>query len=339
ERANEFLRAADTLTNRGSTHHQREAASASLKEVCRWLWNVVAEPVLNHLGSTDPVHDDRYESWPRMWWIPTGPLTVLPLHAAGHHDRPGQSVIDRVISSTIPTIETLRARRTPSATLPADESAPTDKPGAKALLVGMSHTPPGPQLDLPGVARELGLVKKRLSAVDVVELATGRGDVPAPTKALVTQHLPSAAWVHLACHAGTDPFNPTRSTLYLTDHQDDPFTVADLIDTVTDTGQVMFLSACTTARPGLRTLDDPVHFAAAALLAGYRHVIATLWPLLDDTAPFMAEAIYAGLTRNGRPTSWAGDHAAIAVHRAVRDQRALRPEDIFRWATYTHYGP
>jgi len=41
---------------------------------------------------------------PRLWWCPTGPLTILPLHTAGRHrdHRSGQNVLDRVVSSYTP---------------------------------------------------------------------------------------------------------------------------------------------------------------------------------------------------------------------------------------------
>ncbi len=100
----------------------------------------------------------------------------------------------------------------------------------------------------------------------------------------------------------------------------------------------MYLSACTTARPGLRALDEPVHFAGAALLAGYHHVIATMWPLLDATSAEVADSIYDELTTNGTPIHWIATNTATAVHRATREQRT-KPTTIFQWATHTHYGP
>ncbi len=87
--------------------------------------------------------------------------------------------------------------------------------------------------------------------------------------------------------------------------------------------QLAKLSACTTARPGLGQLDEPVHLAAAALMAGYRHVIATLWPLRDDAEP--ADLIYGDLTRAPAP-------------RLDRGHRG-RATTIYRWANHTHHGP
>jgi tetratricopeptide (TPR) repeat protein len=69
-------------------------------QTLEWLWDVVAKPVLDALGYAQPVPaagDDSDTALPHIWWIPTGPLTKLPLHAAGYHDtRSGTTVLDRV---------------------------------------------------------------------------------------------------------------------------------------------------------------------------------------------------------------------------------------------------
>ncbi|KAI3316821.1 hypothetical protein HD806DRAFT_551311 [Xylariaceae sp. AK1471] len=48
-------------------------------EVLRWLWRTVALPVLDTLRF-QPSPD---YPWPHLWWIPTGPLSGFPIHAAG----------------------------------------------------------------------------------------------------------------------------------------------------------------------------------------------------------------------------------------------------------------
>ena len=57
----------------------------TILDVLAWLWDALAEPVLTTLGyDTTP---KAGAPWPRIWWCPIGPLTVLPIHAAGHHPR------------------------------------------------------------------------------------------------------------------------------------------------------------------------------------------------------------------------------------------------------------
>src|SRR5207302_4563723 len=103
-----------------------------------WLWAIVAEPVLTALGHTRT--PDADQPWPRLWWSPTGPLTLLPLHAAGHHDTGtghddlgAQSVLDRVISSYAPTLRALSQAR--------EGRPPLDQPARGLLVVAMPTTP------------------------------------------------------------------------------------------------------------------------------------------------------------------------------------------------------
>ena len=66
------------------------------------------------LGGSRPHGSLEGESWPRLWWCPTGPLTLLPLHAAASADG-SAAVLDRVVSSYTPTLASIapgRHRRT-----------------------------------------------------------------------------------------------------------------------------------------------------------------------------------------------------------------------------------
>ena len=75
-------------------------ATSELDEVLKWLWNVAVGPILDELGFKEPPIGDK---WPRVWWIGSGLLSVLPIHAAGHHsDGSARTAIDRVISSYVP---------------------------------------------------------------------------------------------------------------------------------------------------------------------------------------------------------------------------------------------
>src|SRR5271155_5103814 len=84
---------------------------SQILEILEWLWDVLAEPVLRRLG-----HDGlpaETGNWPRVWWCPTGILSLLPIHAAGYHrgDRLGDSVLERVISTYTSTIRALKHSR------------------------------------------------------------------------------------------------------------------------------------------------------------------------------------------------------------------------------------
>ena len=120
-RANLLLAALAHAASPRRPFREREQDRHAVLDILAWLWDVVAEPVLTALGHTSkPAAGDI---WPRVWWCPTGPLTVLPLHAAGHHPRlrttvagSADCVLNRVISSYTPTLSALaRARQPPLA--------------------------------------------------------------------------------------------------------------------------------------------------------------------------------------------------------------------------------
>jgi hypothetical protein len=70
----------------------------NLLQTPEWLWDVAACPILNELEPKPRLtHDDE---WSHVWWIPTGPLSQLPFHAAGRHlEDSTNTALDRVMSS------------------------------------------------------------------------------------------------------------------------------------------------------------------------------------------------------------------------------------------------
>jgi tetratricopeptide (TPR) repeat protein len=294
-------------------------AELALTAILGWLWDTITGPVLDALNLRAPPDGD--DAWPRLWWCPTGLLAFLPLHAAGHHatrfDPVPLTVLDRVVSSYTPTLRALlHARRVPPVAAPYGTSAP--------LIVSMPRTPGNPEL--PGAAAEAAALKKLFDA----QLLEGEK----ATYDSVTAALPRARWAHFACHATSDPADPTASRLLLHDHQTRPLTVADLVRLRLDTAELAFLSACATARTGVQLADEAIHLAAACQLAGYRHVIATLWPVSDLIAVRIATSVYATLAASG-----SADTAAHALHAAVRRRRNLAAEHPFTWAAYISNGP
>lgn len=313
EQANTMLGALSQAGVPGRSFLDRERDRHAILDVLGWLWGAVTAPVLTALGYAAPAAR-------RIWWNPTGPLAMLPLHAAGHHprhhtDSPGTDTVpDRAISSYTPTLAgLLRARRTPR---PA---------GPPALLaVGMTVTPGA--AELPAVPEELDRIAGHHPIRTRLE---SPGDGPAPTVARVLAELPRHAWVHLSCH-GTQHFgNPTASALLLADGR---LRIADLIDNDAGPRELAFLSACQTATGSPRTVDEAIHLAAAMQVLGYRTVVGTLWSIYDATAADVADWFYAGLTGPGVPDP------ARALHDAVARLRRDRPTDPLAWAPYLHLG-
>ncbi|MEV7964614.1 CHAT domain-containing protein [Sphaerisporangium sp. NPDC088356] len=276
------------------------AAHQRANDLLRWLGANVTAPVL-------AVTRDA----PRVWWCPTGPLALLPLHAAVDPST-GECVLDRVVSSYTPAIRTLidaRAR-------PASAARPR-----RTLLVAMAHTPGAPDLAVrPEIDALTGLLGDRCTLLEDAVVAD------------VRDRLDGHPWVHLACHGLQDARRPSRSGVVL---RDGMLTVLDIAGMRLPDAELAFLSACQTAATGSALTDEAIHLAAALQVVGFRHVVATLWPVYDEIAPELARLFYQRLA--GEPD--ASDAAETLNHavRRLRDAGNAALPGI--WAPYIHVGP
>ncbi|MFH9904957.1 CHAT domain-containing protein [Streptomyces sp. NPDC017225] len=143
---------------------------------------------------------------------------------------------------------------------------------------------------------------------------------------------------HFACHGISDRSDPSFSRLLLHDHATTPLTVSALSRANLDHPQLAYLSACNTADPGRGDLlDEAVHLTSAFQLAGFRHVIGTLWPINNHLAAEIAESFYTHLTV-GQPGSLGPDQSATALHKTIRAVRDRYPATPSLWAAHLHVG-
>jgi CHAT domain-containing protein len=157
-----------------------------------------------------------------------------------------------------------------------------------------------------------------------------------PTRESLLTALVASEVVHLACHGYTDLNDPAASGLILPDHETAPLTVAD-ISARQLVAALAYLSACDTARTSLQLANEAVHVSGGFHLAGYRHVIGTLWPVRDAAARKAATYFYAGITNGGAQAPNA-DLAAVALHDTARRLRVRYPNAPTNWAAHTHTG-
>jgi CHAT domain-containing protein len=113
----------------------------------------------------------------------------------------------------------------------------------------------------------------------------------------------------------------------------------DLAHTRLSNAELAFLSACTTARTGTKLPDEPIHLAAACQLAGYRHVVASLWPISDADTARLTKRFYTTLHTIDPTATEATAQAAKALHDATRKLRSINRTRPYVWAPYTHTGP
>jgi CHAT domain-containing protein len=99
--------------------------------------------------------------------------------------------------------------------------------------------------------------------------------------------------------------------------------------------ELAYLSACATAHGPERLADEAIHLTGTFHLAGYPHVIGTLWSIADPVAAAVARSVYDDITT---PAPDAGK-TAEALHKAIREVRDANPDTPAIWAAHIHVGP
>ncbi|MBO3748373.1 CHAT domain-containing protein [Streptosporangiaceae bacterium NEAU-GS5] len=296
ERANALL---GTFTAPPTTLGEAIAAHQRMGELLGWLGAAVTTPVLR---ATGPVR--------RIWWCPTGPLALLPVHA-GADAEAGVDALDQVVSSYTPTLRALIDARV----RPRASSGPR-----RTLLVAMEHTPGAPDLVVrPEIEALTELLGDRCTTLENAAVADVRA------------HLDGHPWVHLACHGVQNPGRPSLSGIALSDGV---LSVLDIAALRLPGAELAFLSACQTAAIDGTLTDEAIHLAAALQITGFPSVIATLWPVYDRVAPQMARFVYEGLA--GQPGAAKAAELLNQATRRVRDDGNTALPGL--WAPYIHIG-
>ncbi|PQE14984.1 TPR domain-containing protein [Rutstroemia sp. NJR-2017a BBW] len=273
------------------------------QKILEWLWDVVASPILDVLGFNQPPSDNNY---PHIWWIPTGKLSQLPLHAAGrHYKNSTDTVLDRVMSSYSSSIKALIYGRRHRLNNPA-QCAPDN-----ALLI----TVPG--ANLPFALDEVKMLEELCPSLKLNPVK------PTPGRDEILQHLRTCKIFHFASHGQSNPLEPSESCLVL-EGENNSITVADLRDCKLQENSpfLAYLSACSTkANKAERLVDEEIHLVSACQLAGFRHVVGTLWEVSDEYCVGVARILYETIKNEGMT-----DRAVYkGLHRAII---ALRDKDI-----------
>ncbi|KAL9611933.1 MAG: hypothetical protein Q9167_003456 [Letrouitia subvulpina] len=273
--------------------------------VLEWLWDVIADPILDALGFTQaPSGND----WPHVWWIPMSSLSRFPLHAAGYHYKgSNRTVLDRVMSSYSPSIRAIihgRPRRALESTLSAQ---------VQALLVAMQDTPKHQRL--PSATSEIELLRHLCKSMVLHPVE------PGSSKSDILSHLRNCKIFHFAGHSQTDNLDPSRSYLLLRDWETDPLTVANILDiNIHEHAPFLaYLSACGTGQIRVeKFFDESIHLISACQLAGFRHVIGTLWSVEDDICQDVARFTYEEIANGMQDGHMTDESVCRGLHKATR---------------------
>ncbi|KAF4341814.1 hypothetical protein FBEOM_4271 [Fusarium beomiforme] len=272
-------------------------------ETLERLWDVITEPVLEVLGFTEPPSNGQ--EWPHVWWIPTGPLSRFPLHASGRHrERADKTVMDRVISSYSPSLKALIQGRRQREVIAGP---------AKALLIDMEHTPNKSRL--PQAPGEIKSVGKVCESMAIRPVSVGH------RKHEILSCLRDCKIFHFAGHGYTNGHNPSKSHLCLGDSRDS-LTIGDILklNLHEKSPFLAYLSACNTGRvQDDKFIDESIYHISAFQLAGFRHVIGTLWKVKDKHCVDVARITYEAI-RDGGMTD---ESVCQGLHKATRELRDL----------------
>ncbi|KAJ2915812.1 hypothetical protein MD484_g4618, partial [Candolleomyces efflorescens] len=304
----------------------RPGIASPIEKALRQLWLNIVKPILVELGISK---SEEGSERPRIWWCSTGPLSFLPLHAAGIYRGPeAENLSDYAVSSYIPTVAVLAERLRNPNTIPADKS------GLMMVCV------PGTGLSrIPGTLKEVTYIDELLKDSDI---RVSRVQEKEATAKAVLEGTERYSCVHFACHGIQNAEDPLRSAFVLDDGK---LELSTIIKSNLRSADLAFLSACQTSTGDPKLSEEAVHLAGAMLAAGYRGVVATMWSIQDRYAPEFAEDFYKNLLLSsvegdGRKTI-DGARAAYALDYAVkklRDKIGVSEADLLAWIPYVHFG-
>lgn len=283
-----------------------------------WLWDAVAEPILEQLGK-------NLAPTTRVWWSPVAEFALLPIHAAGRHPRSAphlelaldrnlrRCVPDRVISSYLPKI------------LPAGRIHSDHRGTARLLYVSTDEA----AARLDHLSAERKAVNRVLQTLPVKKLQDAQATVRA-----VQRHIPKSRFLHITAHGVLSDDDSFLAGFRL---HDGTFTLGQLADCDVVDGELAVILTCDSAAGSLRSPNEALHVAGAAQQAGYPDVVAATMPLRDQSAVAVVTALYREL--DASPNTIRAT-VATTLHQAVTNirQSAETGPDPLAWVPYAHFG-
>jgi CHAT domain-containing protein len=258
----------------------------------KWYTAVIA-PVQPHLPAGG-----------KVILAPEGALHLLPIGAA-RNPQSGQYVCDEYTLAYVPSLAALAVAHQ-QASRPRPSS-----PDHRDLLCVAYPGAEGSEHYLPNVLPEAKKVAEGFpQATPLYEQAA--------TPDNVVQHAAGHTVVHMACHGSFNANYPDQSGLLLAgDYLTLQRIITDLKLQQTD---LFTMSACVTGRVDLTSGDELSGLSLAALTAGARVVVASLWAVNDEATRWLFEQFYAKIQ--------AGVSPAEAMKAAAAD---LRQRDNGKW--------
>lgn len=292
---------------RSLTEESQLRREQAIQPILRWLWQVIVYPILtcSQLGIGGPPQPGTEP--PHIWWVPSALLSQLPIHGAGDCQLgSGNSALDWVVSSYIPSVKVL---------LELHHSSQESQEVESALLVSVSST--NEYSDLLHAESEVLVIQntlcETLSPSDVHVMHN-------PVKESVIKLIKHTQIFHFAGHGYAHPTDPSKSYLLLPNKE--RLSGEDLMTEGVTAARpwLAYLSACSTGRTHEeRLMNESSHLNSTFLLAGFRHIVGTLWEVSDSQSQRLASLFYSNLKcnmKNGKRYK-----VALALNVATRELR------------------
>ncbi|TFK23328.1 hypothetical protein FA15DRAFT_705585 [Coprinopsis marcescibilis] len=301
------------------------------------IWKTVVQPVILRLG----LKKTAGQPIQRIWWCPTGPLTFLPIHAAGVYSEGSNEDIDCLSSYAISSYCT-----TPQDLLFESQNPPTSEEDDSEFKLLAIIQPEVPNANsLPYTQTELQRILNHLPKLPNVHFTQRIGTKSSPTSVeRVLRDLgdPQLGLVHFGCHGMLNTTSPLESPLLLSGGR---LTMGKIIKERRKVGKSLggalaYLSACETASVDEVRPDESLSLAATMLFAGFKGVVATMWSIYDKDAPVLADSFYGHFlgSASGRSSKKPDvTDAARALHLAVQDLKKTE-KSFLHWVPFVHFG-
>jgi CHAT domain-containing protein len=271
-------------------------AVQGIDSCCNWLSSAIVKPITDRI-------------MPRqITFIATSWFTLLPFRAAWHYtaDSTGKRyLLDGIPISMIPNLRALsRVRRQRGST------------GPRAVLIAAN----------PGANSRRTLPSSQSEGEAIGRLMPGTDSFigAQATRSTISRKLPDCTIAHFACHARSNTGQPLESGVQLAG--DEWLRVHDIMQLSLANSPHVILSACETAGIGRTAPDEGVGLPVAFLQAGARGVIASSWPVHDDSTSLLMVRLYDELQRGpddfrlalSRAQAWLRDASQQVLEDAAR---------------------
>lgn len=301
-----------------------------LDEILANIWELAVRPALEELGL---LRDVGSSPLPRIWWLASGPVGLLPIHAAGgpridnvdvsRRQRGKERTDDFVMSSYIPSLRMLREARRRRSILP-------HRCYHDVLIVAMPET--AGHSDLSTVEDEIVSIQHTLESAGWPRAQV----LKYPSKIEVIEELNKCNIVIFACHGIAHRLDPSMSGILLKAQEGaspDCLTVRDLENMDLKNARLACLLACSTSHNSARWLwDECVHVAGGFQLAGFPEVVATICPVQDRVASNVTQLLMKKIVECGEASSF-----APAFHTALREVKK-KNKNVIEWSPFIHLG-